>query len=243
MLLVSIHDVSPALDPNVRQLWDICFHHGVTPALLVVPDWHGEWPLERYPDFVRWLRARVEQGAELVLHGERHDEAGLPRSWRDSFRAWGRTAGEGEFLTLDEAAARLRITRGLHRLRALGLEPVGFVAPAWLARDATHRAVGCAGLAFSEDSRCIRLLPSGRLIRSPVVRWSTRTPVRAWASAAVARARWNLQRRSAWPRIALHPPDLDHAATARSVERALGRWCDRHRPARYADLRFAFDPA
>jgi predicted deacetylase len=243
MLLVSIHDVSPAQEAQIRQLWDICSSHGVIPALLVVPDWHGQWPLEEHPDFVRWLRDRAQMGAEIVLHGERHDEAGLPRSAQDSLRAWGKTAREGEFLTLDETAARHRITRGLHRLRALGLDPVGFVPPAWLARRSIHGAVEAAGLAFSEDSRSIRLLPSGKLIRSPVVRWSSRSPIRAWGSVGVAGLRWVLQRSTAWPRIALHPSDLNHVATARSVQRSLKRWCGRHRPARYADLSRARDRA
>jgi predicted deacetylase len=237
MLLVSIHDVTPALEPNVTRLWDLCSRQAITPALLVVPDWHGQWPLEEYPDFIDWIRARAAQGAELVLHGERHDEAGLPRTVRDSCRAWGKTDREGEFLTLDAAGARDRLTRALTRLRDLGLEPVGFVPPAWLAREATHQAAAAAGLGFTEDAREIRVLPSGHQVRSPVVRWSTRTAVRAWGSVAVAEARWTLQRRSAWPRIALHPSDLDHAAITRSVGRTLAHWSQRHRPGRYADLR------
>ena len=79
MLLVSIHDVTPAFESKVKKLWDLCFQSRVIPALLVVPDWHGQWPLERYPEFVGWIQARVMDGAELVLHGERHDEIGLPR--------------------------------------------------------------------------------------------------------------------------------------------------------------------
>jgi predicted deacetylase len=236
MLLVSIHDVTPALEPNVTRLWDICSRQGITPALLVVPDWHGQWPLEEYPDFVDWIRARAAQGAELVLHGERHDEAGLPRTVRDSYRAWGKTDREGEFLTLDGAAAGGRLTRALTRMRDLGLEPVGFVPPGWLAREATHQAAAAAGLGFTEDAHEIRLLRSGQQVRSPVLRWSARTPIRAWGSVAVAEARWALQRGSAWPRIALHPGDLDHAATTRSLRRALAHWSRRHRPGRYADL-------
>ena len=100
-LLVSIHDVTPALAGGVERLWARCAARNGRPALLVVPDWHGEWPLERYPEFVAWLRARAAEGAEIVLHGERHDEVGLPRGLADELRAWGRTAGEGEFLTLD----------------------------------------------------------------------------------------------------------------------------------------------
>jgi predicted deacetylase len=243
MLLISIHDVTPALEPNVTRLWDLCSRHGITPALLVVPDWHGQWPLEQHPDFLAWILARATEGAEVVLHGERHDEAGLPRSGRDSWRAWGKTQREGEFLTLDAVAAHDRLTRALRRLQALGLQPVGFVPPAWLAREGTHQAAAAAGLTFTEDARTIRLLSSGRQVPSPVVRWSARTAVRAWGSVAVAGTRWVLQRQSAWPRIALHPRDLDHAATTRSIRRALERWPRYHRPGRYADLNAALQSA
>jgi uncharacterized protein len=243
MLLVSIHDVTPAQEANVIRLWDLCLRRRVTPALLVVPDWHGQWPVEAHPRFIDWIRARASEGVEIMLHGERHDEVGLRRRWQDRWRAWGRTAGEGEFLTLDAPAAWVRVTRGLARLRALGLEPTGFVPPAWLARETTYQVAAAAGLTFSEDDRSVLLLPSGRRVRSPVVRWSARTAVRARGSAAVAAARWLLQRRSQWPRIALHPGDLDRPETARSIGRALDRWLERHSPGRYADLRARFQPA
>lgn len=236
MLLVSIHDVSPAQADAVTRLWGICSERGVRPALLVVPNWHGAWPLEAHPAFVDWIKARASDGAELLLHGERHDEVGLPRGLRDEWRAWGKTAGEAEFLTLDNAAARARVLRGLERLRRLGLDPTGFVPPVWLAREATYQAAAEAGLRFSEDDRSVRLLPSKVRIPSPVLRWSTRTTARAWGSVAVAKARSRLQRRARVPRIALHPTDLDHAATARSLVRTLERWLTWHRPGRYADL-------
>ena len=235
-LLVSIHDVTPPLRPGVERLWSLCAVRGIVPALLVVPDWHGQWPLDRHPEFVAWVGDRAADGAEIVLHGERHDEIGLPRTWRDHLRAWGRTAGEGEFLTLDFEPARERIARGVARLRALGLNPVGFVPPAWLARLEGHRAAGACGLRFSEDQREIHRLLAGGALRSPAVRWSARTPPRAWGSALVAAARWRLQRRAGVVRIALHPPDAGHPATLRSVERALDQWPRVHRPVRYADV-------
>jgi predicted deacetylase len=235
-LLVSIHDVTPALQDGVTTLWDLCTARRVKPALLVVPDWHGAWPLERHPAFVSWLRERAAEGAEIVLHGERHDEVGLPRRFGDELRAWGRTAREGEFLTLHEPAARERIARGRARLRALGLEPVGFVPPAWLARDEGHRAAGASGLGFSEDDAVIRLFPSGRRLAAPAVRWSARGPLRAWGSVAVARARWTFQGGAPLARIALHPQDLSHPATAASLGRTLDRWLTRHRPTTYSAL-------
>lgn len=236
MLLVSIHDVTPAHADRVLRLWEMCVDRGVMPALLVVPDWHGAWPLEAHPDFVAWIRGRGEEGTELALHGERHDEAGLSRGTLDRLRAWGKSDGEAEFLTLDAAAAAERLTRGLRRLRSLGLVPTGFVAPAWLAREDTYRAAARAGLLFSEDDNSVRLLATGRRIASPAVRWSARTSARAWGSVAVARGRWLLQRRARYPRIALHPRDLDHPASARSLTLELDRWLMRHRPGQYAEL-------
>lgn len=241
MLLVSIHDVTPALARNVFRLWDLCADHGITPALLIVPNWHGRWPLEDHPGFVGWARDRADEGAELVLHGDRHDEEGLSRSLWDSCRAWGRTDREGEFLTLNAAEAAERVSRGVQRLRALGLQPTGFVPPAWIASEKTHEAVAAAGLAFTEDARSIRVLGLGRRVRSPVIRWSARTPVLARGSALVAKGRWLLQRGSRWPRIALHPGDLDHPASAASVRQALERWPQRHRVGRYADLSTALE--
>jgi uncharacterized protein len=243
MLLVSIHDVTPAHAAGVARLWGVCAERGLTPALLVVPNWHGEWPLDAHPGFVDWLRARAGEGAEIALHGDRHDEVGLPRGKADEWRAWGKTDGEGEFLTLSTDAAMERIGRGLERLRRVGLEPRGFVPPAWLARETTHHAAGAAGLSFSEDDRSIWLLPSGKRVPSPVIRWSTRTPLRAWASVVVAGARYLLQHRSRVPRIALHPPDLDHPAAARSVTWTLDRWLMVQSVGSYADLRARVAPA
>ncbi|HEY9013677.1 MAG TPA: polysaccharide deacetylase family protein [Gemmatimonadales bacterium] len=242
MLLVSIHDVTPALSEHAGRLWDICLERGIRPALLIVPNWHGSWPLECHPQFVEWIRECAGAGAEIVLHGERHDEQGLSRSLRDHWRAWGQTDGEGEFLSLTEGVAIERIRRGIDRLAALGLEPVGFVPPAWLANAGTHRAAAAAGLTFTEDARFVYLLGSGQRLKSPVVRWSTRGAWRVRGSVAVAEARWLLQRTEEWPRIALHPRDLDHPATARSLQSSLDRWTQRHRPARYSDLTGALQP-
>lgn len=227
-LLVSIHDVTPAFRTEVERLDAMCRRRGLTPALLVVPDWHGAWPLERHPEFVGWLRFRASAGAEIILHGERHDEVGLPRRLGDHLRAFGRTDGEGEFLTLGYGVALERIVRGRDRLRALGLDPLGFVPPAWLCREVTHRAVAAAGLRFSEDEAGLHIFPAGATVAAPALRWSARSGWRAHGSALVASARWWLQRARPLMRLALHPADLRHPATARSVERSLDAWCGAH---------------
>jgi predicted deacetylase len=223
-VIVSIHDVSPRWFPEVQSLWARCRAVGVTPALLVVPDWHGRWPIEAHPEFLKWLRARVGDGAELLLHGERHDEEGSPRTWRDGLRAWGRTAREGEFLTLYADAAEARIARGCARLDAVGCSPMGFVPPAWLARRATHRVVGAHGLTLSEDIQRVYLHHTARTVRVPVVRWSGRSAWRAQASRLVARWRWWTRARIPVVRVALHPQDLHHPVTAASLAHELTNW-------------------
>jgi predicted deacetylase len=234
-LLVSIHDVAPPNHEPVARLWAMCRAVGVTPALLVVPDWHGEAPIERHPAFVAWVRDAAAAGAEIVLHGERHDEVGRSRTPADALRAAGRTDREGECLTLEPDALRQLVERGVARLRTVGLEPCGFIPPAWLLRPGAEVAVGQAGLAFTEDAVAIHRFPGGR-IPSPVVRWSARTPMRAWGSVVVAAARWRLQRTVPVMRLALHPRDLSHPAVAASLTRALRDWTGARRVGRYAAL-------
>ncbi len=223
-VLVSLHDVAPPFARQLRDLWSLCFSYGVRPALLVVPNWHGEHSLERDRRFVDWIFARVDQGARVFLHGERHDEVDTVRTPVDSLRAFGRTAREGEFLTLGYAAARARIERGLKVLACSGLSPIGFVPPAWLAQAATREAARDMGLALAEDERPIYLLRERLALRSPAVRWSARTAWRARASSFVADARWQVQRDHPLLRLALHPTDMDDPETRGSLERTLARW-------------------
>ena len=235
-VLLTIHDVTPAWASQVQALWDLCRDRGATPGLLVVPDWHGRWPLRDAPAYVSWIRDRIADGAEIFLHGERHDEIGLPRSWRDSQRAFGRTNREGEFLTLDHDAAHERIGRGLALLDDLGMKPIGFVPPAWLCREGTHTACAAHGLHVLEDDATIHLLQHGVQLDSPVLRWSGRTDFRARGSAVQAAWRWRMQHEAPHFRIALHPMDLEHRVTRQSVTDELDRWLG-SRPARpYASL-------
>ena len=235
-LLVSIHDVTPAHDEKIRRLWAMCAVNGIVPALLVVPNWHGSWRLEAFPDFVDWVKQCEVAGAEIFLHGERHDEVGSPRGIRAHLRALGRTSGEGEFLTLGLEAARARIDRGLELLRGLGFHVTGFVAPAWLTTATCDRVVRESGLAVSETDTSITLHGSGAVIPSPVSRWSARTRLRAALSSLVAEARWRLHRSRDVVRIALHPGDLANAGCERSIERTLARWAAVSAKFRYADL-------
>jgi uncharacterized protein len=224
MLVVAIHDVAPPFAEECAALWALCIAQRVRPALLVVPSWHGKWPLDRHASFARWVADRQAEDAECFLHGYRHDEAGTHRNWRAACRAVGRTAREGEFLSLDYATALTRMREGIRVLEAASIAPVGFVAPAWLDTTETRQAAQDLGLAISEGTTGIIGLRSGTMVDAPAVRWSARTPVRATASCVVARARRPLHARRAVVRIALHPRDLHHRGVAASVRDALHWW-------------------
>lgn len=238
-LLVAIHDVSPAHDQAVQRIWYHCTSLGLQPALLVVPNWHGEWPIQDYRVFLDWLRdcQADGSGAEIFLHGERHDEhSSAARGLGAELRAFGRTDNEAEFLTLRYDAARQRIERGLRCLHGCGLSPVGFVAPAWLAHLECNAALSDCDVAISETADAVTLHRRGTRLASPVFRWSTRAPWRASASDLVARAGTIVHANHWLVRIALHPGDVEHAATWNSVRSTLERWLDVRRPWRYAAL-------
>ena len=235
-LLVAMHDVTPALFSECRRMWQLCAACGVTPALGVVPNWHGIWPLERHQPFAAWLHDCVAEGAEIFLHGDRHDEVGSERGVCDTLRAVGQTAREGEFLTLDGEAAHARMQKGVAVLKGVGLSPIGFIAPAWLAREESYRVVARAGLSLSENVREVRMHDRAMAVPAPVIRWSARTGLRARMSAKVAEWRWRMHRRDPVVRIALHPQDGRHSATLRSVRYELARWVDARPVWRYAQL-------
>ncbi|HEY0931318.1 MAG TPA: polysaccharide deacetylase family protein [Gemmatimonas sp.] len=226
-LLLSIHDVTPALEDGVHRLWNWCRAVEITPALFVVPNWHGAWPIEQHAPFVRWLLDAQAAGADILLHGERHDEVGSPRTWRDEWRALGRTANEGEFLTLSPEIAEERIVRGLDRLIALGLDPIGFVPPAWLAPASTHAVVQELTKQYprvrcSED--VVGIHHAAGVQAAPVIRWSGRTDMRARLSQMVAGWHRRWLRNAPLVRIGVHPQDLDHPITAASVHESLRHW-------------------
>lgn len=236
-LLVAVHDVTPAHERQLEVLYRLLDEFGVHRyALLVVPDWHGAWPLEQFAVFTRELRDRAASGAEIVLHGLRHDEVGLPRSLAHRARSFGRTDREGEFASLSPALAGARIGQGLAVLQRSGLEPFGFVPPAWLPGPGLARVVREAGLAFTEDARAVVALRDGRRIAAPATCWSTRRAWRAAGSVAVAALRLRFERARPLVRIAFHPPDVATPAVLASCRRTLEALLERRAVTGYREL-------
>jgi predicted deacetylase len=234
-LLVSVHDVTPAHEARLAALYRLLDEAGVRHfALLVVPNWHGAWPLEEFPSFTAELHERAAGGTTVFLHGLRHDEVGQPRSLAHRARTFGRTNREGEFASLPPEEAQARIARGLATLRQAGLDPIGFVPPAWLARPGLDRIALDAGLALTEDARAVFV--RGRRVAAPATCWSTRSAWRRTGSAVVAAARLRFERSQPLVRLALHPHDADWSRVLDSCRRTLMRLLDQRAPIDYREL-------
>lgn len=232
---VSIHDVSPVWEREIDVALEMTHAAGVRPALLVVPDYHGQAPLAESPRFVERLRALQEDGHEIYLHGYYHHA----RRWDDPAAHRTRTgntlgrlrhllaqrvvsASEAEFSDVSREEAITRINAGERVLEGAGLTIAGFVAPAWSMPSWVLPLLGERGYRFTEDHIRIYDPSGGRSSPSLVLNYASRTPARLMSS--VAWCRLARPARSLLPtRIAIHPADMRYALLRREIGRLL-KW-------------------
>ena len=226
---VSLHDVSPAHATQVEAALELCHRFGAKPALLVVPNYHAQFPLGDHPDFVRLLVDLARAGHEIHLHGLLHQaDAGGPAGDGRPGRL-GRlvaqrvvSAGEAEFSDLGRSAAAERLDEGARRLRSLGLEPRGFVPPAWSMPGWMLDLLRERGFRHTEDHLYVYDPVRGKKRGTLLINWATRSRGRLSATVAFGRLAWPAAR--IWPtRIAVHPSDLDHPRVAHEIARLLAR--------------------
>lgn len=239
-ILVCVHDVSPRHAERLRIIHQTLTEAGVGGrySMLVVPDFWRQWPLEDYPDFNDWLRARADEGVEMILHGFSHQDETEHDSALQAWKARTMTAREGEFfgLSFEEAQERLRAGRTL--LEEIIEKPVeGFVAPAWLYSKGARQALESEGFAFAEDHSHVWSPVDGRVaLRGPVVSYASRDRRRVLGSIAWSRLSTVVLRRQRVVRFAIHPHDLDVPVLFDELLRALKVFCGRRRPILYREL-------
>lgn len=224
-LVVSIHDVSPLTREATEKILHDLAEQGIRrTSLLVIPDHHHRGPMRADPGFCEWLRKRVADGHEAVLHGYYHlreRQAGdgvVKRLVTESY-----TAGEGEFHDLDEESATELLQRGLADFREAGLAPTGFIAPAWLLGADATRAVERVGFEYTTRIGQVEDFVAGRWYASQSLVYSVRA---AWRRAMSLG--WNefLLRwlgECALVRVGLHPPDWSHPAIRDHVRNCMTR--------------------
>lgn len=224
-LVVSLHDVSPHTRAEcaeiLRELAGCGVPHG---SLLVIPNHHHRGHILDDAEFVAWLRAQAAAGHEIVMHGYYHQRPRrVGESARDKLTTRLYTADEGEFYDLDRASTTALVSKARTEFQQLGLDPAGFIAPAWLLSREAEDAL--RDLEISYTTRLGSVLDLERRIthRSQSLVWSVRSDWRRWTS-----LRWNaflFQRVADNPllRISIHPVDLQHAKIWQQIRELIGR--------------------
>ena len=208
-IVVSLHDVAPCTQQIASTIVSELEHHGVRVcSLLIVPDYHHEGLFVKHTQFVSWLRDLEADGHEVVIHGYFHERP--PRrkeTFRDKFMTRFYTQNEGEFYDLSYEEALRRITTARDQFRALGLNPRGFIAPAWLLGNEAEQAVRDAELEYTTrlrsvcDLRSESIFPARTLVYSVHNHWR-RALSRSWNATL-----FRLMRTRPLLRISIHPPD------------------------------------
>jgi predicted deacetylase len=213
---VAIHDVEPATFERCALIRDWLDDHGIDRATLLVipaPDLHPFF--QRRPDLAAWLLDCRDRGDAIAQHGFQHQRARAVGPLR-------RHGPDAEFAYLDAAAARAGIDAGRRLLALAGIEPRGFVAPAYAYTPALRRALPTA---FDWWATLLRLVGRERAALAPAVplrRSSAGVRVGALAAGRLLR-------------LDLHPDDFDRPGRVLALESVLRRSAGRT-PVTYDDL-------
>ncbi len=237
-IAVALHDVEPATFERCAVMRDWLADHGIERVtLLVIParDLHPAG--RRSPEMMRWLAERQRTGDAIAQHGFHHGahcRAATPG--RDVARSW--RAVRGEFGGLDPAETRRAVEAGWRLLKLGGVEPTGFVAPAYAYTAALHEALAArfrwwAGL-WRLHRQPHASNDSGRGQITPAWRLGGPGPLGHLATPLIARGA------TRWPsrtlRLDLHPTDVQHPRHMQALERLLLRERGRRSAVSYDDL-------
>jgi predicted deacetylase len=222
---VSIHDVSPAWASEVEDALAACARVGVKPALLVVPNFHGEAPLLEDAGFCARLRELQADGHEIYLHGFFHqsrakttDRGAARARWLFAQRVV--SGGEAEYSDVTRDEARARLDDGERVLREAGLRIDGFVAPAWSFRPWLLPMLAERGYAFTEDHMRVYDPRARRTRPSVVLNYASRSPARLFSTVAYCRIA-KYARAVVPARVAIHPADMRFLLLRREIDHLL----------------------
>ena len=132
-IAVALHGIEPATFERCAVIRDWLDDHGVDRVTLLVIPARDLHPVgERSPEMVSWLAERRAAGDSIAQHGFQH--VCLRRGSLLAHRA-------GEFTGLDEEETRRAVHAGWRVLKLAGIEPDGFVAPAYAYTTALRQAL------------------------------------------------------------------------------------------------------
>jgi predicted deacetylase len=209
-----VHDVSPRTRDACTSILTDLASIGLTQcSLLVVADHHGAGHFLEDRTFCNWLKAQVQLGHEIVIHGYHHLRSRkTAEGIRTIFATRVYTADEGEFYDLDHASAVELLKRAREDFEKIGLKPDGFIAPAWLLGDEAARALTEVGVEYTTHLGSVTDLRTGQKYESQSLVWSTRSQWRRVASLAWNALLFQTLKENPLIRISIHPTDFQHSS-------------------------------
>jgi predicted deacetylase len=233
-IAVALHDIEPATFERCALIRDWLDDHGVgRVTLLVIParDLH---PLgERSPEMAGWLAERRRRGDSIAQHGFQHEQLSHRHTPLGA-----RSRRAAEFAGLDGAETRRAVEAGWRVLKLAGIEPDGFVAPAYAYTRALRRVLPAkfrwwAGLLRLHRTSAARDGdPRQRL--APAWSMGTESSLQRMLSPSIIRAGSLLCGNTL--RLDLHPADLQHPRHMLALEWVLHRAGRRREAITYDEL-------
>ena len=237
-IAVALHDVEPATFERCALIRDWLEDHGVNRVTLLVIPARDLHPLgERSPEMARWLEERRRAGDSIAQHGFQHEQLRRGHFFGQKL-AHVRNRRAAEFLGLDGEETRRAVNAGWRVLKLAGIEPDGFVAPAYAYTPALRRLLPgkfrwWAGLLQVHRT----LAPSQddpRRLLAPAWGMGTSSPLRRALSPSLIRTGSLLCGNTM--RLDLHPADLRHPRYMMALEWVLGRAGQRREAITYDEL-------
>ena len=233
-IAVALHDIEPATFERCALIRDWLADHGVDRATLLVIPARDLHPLgERSPDMAVWLAERRCAGDSIAQHGFQHLRL-RSAGWSRQMLLHSRARRSAEFVGLDTEETRRAVQAGWRVLKLAGIEPDGFVAPAYAYTPALRATLAASagsggGGRFRWWAGLLRLhrpigqpeAPGPRQLLAPAWGMSTEGLARRMLSPALIRA-GSLSGRETL-RLDLHPADLDHPRYMMALEWVLQR--------------------
>jgi hypothetical protein len=221
-LAVALHDVEPATFERCAAVRAWLEDRGVDRVTLLAIPARDLHPLgERSPELAAWVAERRRQGDALAQHGFQHEPLGSAR-WTRRLLTPARGGRAAEFARLDREEARRAVEAGWRLMKLAGIEPDGFVAPAY-AYTAALRGVLSPRFRWWADA--------WGLHGGGEQPWRLRAPAFG-ASAAAAGALLA----GAILRLDLSPTCLERRRHRRALEQALARASERRVAVTYDEL-------
>jgi predicted deacetylase len=238
-IAVALHGIEPATFERCALIRDWLDDHGIDRVTLLVIPARDLHPVgERCPEMVRWLTDRRHAGDAIAQHGFRHLQLRRSISPRNAVSGIRRGSSAAEFAKLDRGETRRAVEAGWRVLKLAGIEPEGFVAPAYAYTSTLRETLLVRFRWWAELLRLHRSPPhAGSSTHGPLApAWSLAHsgPVRRALSPTLLRVGARVPISTL--RLDLSPDDLSHPRHIMALERVLARAGSRRTAITYQEL-------